>query len=63
MSVKVLDEDGTRIGEGGDSVSELPAGASANLGTTMGLTRFVDGPPAATCAVAVERTDFVIPSG
>ncbi len=63
MSVKVLDEDGTRIGEGGDSVSELPAGASANLGTTMGLTRFVDGPPAATCAVAVERSDFVPSSG
>jgi hypothetical protein len=63
MTVKVLDQDGTRIGGGGDSVSELPAGASANLGTSVGLTRFVDGPPAATCAVAVERTDFAISSG
>ena len=63
MVVKVLDEDGTRIGDGGDSVTELPAGASANVGTTMGLTRFVDGPRAATCSVAVEHTDLAIPSG
>jgi hypothetical protein len=60
LSVKVLDEDGTRIGGGDDSVGELPAGASANLGTTMGLTRFVDGPPAATCAVAVQRSNIAL---
>jgi hypothetical protein len=63
MSVKVLDEEGTRVGEGVDAVTELPAGASANVGTTMGLKRFVDSPPAATCSVAVQRTDVPISSG
>lgn len=62
MTVTITDEHGVRIGETGDSVSELAAGRSANLSATTGLTRFVDGPPASECSAAVERTDFTAPS-
>jgi hypothetical protein len=62
MTVTITDENGVRIGETGDSVSELAAGSSANLSATTGLTRFVDGPPASKCSAAVERTDFTVPS-